>query len=135
MNKSELLKKFILENIPSIKNNPNKIQVFSQTGTVDYIKSNYSFNFALRYKLSLFLTEINEPIENLIYLILKFLDEQQQDLTFSKDFLSYELEASNNNQYSVLFELDLIQAFNVLETEKGTIIKIRKEPTDPYKLD
>ncbi|MEC5345081.1 phage tail protein [Brenneria populi] len=138
MLKPSSLRRALNDAVPVLKNNPDMLRVFIDSGTVI---STYapSLSFENQYTLNLIVTDFTDDIDWLIVPINAWLRENQPDMMANDDLrkkgFTYIADINDNGSCDVSISLKLTERVIVDEVDKALHVRHAPEPPLPIPIE
>jgi hypothetical protein len=116
MKKPAALREYLTNSIPTIKNNPEQLQIFIDTGNLQ-ARLETNLNFEYQYTLNLIMTDLAIHPNSVIVPLLAWLKHAQPDIR--PDAIKFESEIISHDQIDLSITLPLTERVLVEQNEEG----------------
>jgi hypothetical protein len=130
MLKPNSLRSALSDAVPVLKNNPDMLHVFIDSGAVVSTLA-ASLSFENQYTLNLVITDFTNDIDWLLVPIQAWLRENQPDITHDRKGFTYLADINDNGSCDISISLKLTERVIVKEVDKALHVTHAPEPPLP----
>jgi len=121
MQKPQLLRNYLIKNLPKLATNPEQLLIFVENGKI-LSPSGGSLSFAYQYKLNLIVLEWTDSVDQLLVLISAWLHVYEPPTADAfVEALSFEIEYLSNNSCDISFDIKLTERLKITHDTKGFV--------------
>ena len=120
MNKPKGLRRLLLQTVPGLRDNPDRLEMYVERGAIG-ARAGASLSFEYRYTLSLTLQNYAGDIDAVMLPVLAWISEQQPDLLRREDQqpFAFEAEVQDDDSADIRIDIDLTERVRVQPRAAG----------------